>query len=40
MSPAEYAFLIAQIFIARAVTPFTAMLLAVFWLLFAAYRSW
>lgn len=40
MSPAEYAFLIAQIFIARTLTPFASLLLAVFWLLFAAYRSW
>lgn len=40
MSPAEFAFLISQLFLARAVTPFAALLLAVFWLFFAVYRGW
>jgi hypothetical protein len=40
MSPAEFAFLISQLFLARAVTPFAALLLAGFWLLFAVYRGW
>jgi hypothetical protein len=40
MSAAEYAFLVAQIFIARGLTPFTAFVFGMFWLLLAAYRGW
>ena len=40
MSHAEYAFLIAQIFLARTLTPFASFLVAMFWLAFAVYRGW
>jgi hypothetical protein len=39
MSPAEYAFLVSQIFLARTLTPFAALLVAGFWLLFAIYKG-
>jgi hypothetical protein len=39
MTPAEYAFVISQIFLARTLTPFAALLVAGFWLLFAAYKG-
>lgn len=40
MSPAEYAFLLAQIFIARTLTPMAALLVGLFWLAFAVYQGW
>jgi hypothetical protein len=39
MTPAEYAFVISQIFLARALTPLAAFVFSVFWLLFAVYRG-
>jgi hypothetical protein len=40
MTPAEYAFIISQIFLSRAVSTFASFCLAVFWLLFAIIRGW
>ena len=40
MTPAEYAFILSQIFLARAMTPFTALLFAVFWFVVALARGW
>lgn len=40
MTPAEFAFMVAQIFLARSLTPFTAFLFAVFWLIVAIGRGW
>jgi len=40
MTPAEYAFVVAQIFLARALSPFSAFVFAVFWLLVAILRGW
>ena len=40
MTPAEFAFMVAQIFLARTLHPFTAFLFAVFWLGVAIYRGW
>ena len=40
MTPAEFAFMVAQIFLARTLTPLTALLFAVFWLAVAIYRGW
>lgn len=40
MTPAEYAFIISQIFLARSLTPFSALLFAVFWLVLAIARGW
>ena len=39
MSPAEYAFVISQIFLARTLTPFAALLVAAFWLLVAVFKG-
>lgn len=39
MTPAEYAFVISQIFLARALTPFAAFVFAVFWLLVACFKG-
>jgi hypothetical protein len=39
MTPAEYAFVIAQIFLARTLTPFAALLVAGFWLLVAMFKG-
>ena len=40
MTPAEFAFVVSQIFLARALTPFTALLFSIFWLLLAIIRGW
>ena len=40
MSSAEMFFLIAQIYIARTLTPLASLCMAAFWLAFAAYRGW
>ena len=39
MSSAEMCFLIAQIYIARVLTPRVAVCMSAFWLLFAAYKG-
>lgn len=39
MSSAEMCFLIAQVYIARVITPKASLYLAGFWLLFAAYKG-
>jgi hypothetical protein len=39
MTPAEFAFLLAQVFLARALSPFSAFVFAVFWLLVAIIRG-
>lgn len=39
MSQSDYCFLLAQIFLARSLTPFSALLFAVFWLCVAIYRG-
>lgn len=40
MTPAEYAFIISQIFLARSLTPFAALCFSVFWLLLAILKGW
>jgi hypothetical protein len=40
MTPAEFYFMVAQIFLARSLTPFTALLFAVMWLCVAIYKGW
>lgn len=39
MTSAEMFFLIAQIYVARTLTPLASLCMAVFWLLFAAYKG-
>ena len=39
MTPAEFAFVISQIFLARALTPFAAFMFALFWLLVAMFKG-
>ena len=39
MTPAEFAFLLSQIFLARALTPFAAFVFTVFWLLVAMFKG-
>jgi hypothetical protein len=39
MTPAEYFFLLSQIFLARAMNPFAAFVFAVFLLLLAIYKG-
>jgi hypothetical protein len=39
MTPAEYAFVIAQIFLARALNRFASFVFAVFWLLVAMFKG-
>lgn len=40
MTPAEYLFLLSQIFLARAMNPFAALCFAVFLLLLAILKGW
>lgn len=40
MTPAEYAFILSQIFLARALNPFASLMFAVFWLVLAILRGW
>ena len=39
MTPAEYAFILSQIFLARALNPFASLVVAVFWLVMAILRG-
>lgn len=39
MTPAEYFFIVSQIFLARAMTPFAAFVFAVFWLVVAILKG-
>jgi len=38
MSPADFCFVVAHVYLARSVTPLTALCMAVFWFLFALFR--
>jgi len=40
MSQSDYCFLLAQIFLARSLSPFAALLFAVFWLVVAIFKGW
>lgn len=40
MTPAEYAFVVAQIFLARALSPFASLVFAVFLLILAILKGW
>jgi hypothetical protein len=40
MTPAEYAFIVSQIFLARSLSPFASLVFAVFWLVVAIIRGW
>jgi general stress protein CsbA len=40
MTPAEFYFMVAQIFLARTLNRFVALLFAVMWLCVAIYKGW
>lgn len=40
MTPAEYLFLLSQIFLARAMNPFACLVFAVFLLILAIIKGW